>query len=522
MIFIVKLRLIKLVYINHNFGFRVFFTLAIISILFTNPFLRFPYDMFYHLLEINQFYITTDIPTDRMLWHFIWAKIFYLFGIDNTELFLRANIIHISQTYIAFFSVFFFAKVAIRNIFKQVGNNEQNYLALWSTIIWFSIYATFSMYYHQVWNMWYSVNYQITLPLFWYILALTIILLFEKKIFKTKLLILVQIIIFSFFIIIIHAMEFLYYLMYLSVLIILFINKRNIKYILGVTIGTTLFVAIFLGESLKYERYFSSTETIMQMLRDINFCGEKLLEGLNRAQYSINELIYLSLFALGIMLLDIILKKYNKDAINTKMTILLFISSLFVLIPLVKYIAGTFAVITSMYVVNRVYYSSSLFLVLPVVVYYFISRYSNKYMILKLNIIMVILILGIYFVSKKTNFFNNNYYKNIQSMKNSFYRDRVGFHLNNINIQEILKKAELYEKHNQTGKPIMFFARTDISLVLEYIHLKNVYKGYRKDIKADPNYDYKKAFSEASVNNNEFNNILFELPENLPGYLPYH
>ena len=177
---------LKILFENTQRNFYFLLTLGLITILFTHPFLKYPFDMFTHLIRIDKYYEVTDIPKGREIWHFFWAKFFHFFSIPNSEIFLRAKIIHVLQTYIAFFSVFFFSKVVIRNIFKEIDKTILNYLSLWSVIIWFSIFATYSENYQQVWNLWYSVNYQITLPLFWYITALTVIYIFRRNIYYKK------------------------------------------------------------------------------------------------------------------------------------------------------------------------------------------------------------------------------------------------------------------------------------------------------------------------------------------------
>ncbi len=216
---------IKSLFLSKEANFYYLLGLCLSMLLLTNPFLRYPYDIFYHLISIDKYYETLAIPNGRHLWHFIWAKFFYIFDISNSEVLFRAKIIHILQTYMAFFAVYYFSKVVIRNVFKKIDAIALKYLSFWSVVIWFSIFATFSMNYHLVWNLWYSVNYQITLPLFWYLSALTLVLFLENITIKKKIFFIVQIVILSRFILQAHSMEFLYYLMYMFVFVVIYLDK---------------------------------------------------------------------------------------------------------------------------------------------------------------------------------------------------------------------------------------------------------------------------------------------------------
>ena len=151
----------------------------------SHPFLRYPYDVFAHLITIDEMYYgmeksSAGIPTSRLIWHKIWAWAFHVLSLESHQFLLRAQTIHVIQTMIAFFSIYFFSLVVIRNTFPKIAEITLKYLALWSVIIWYTIFATFSVYYHMVWNLWYSLNYQITLPLFFFMTGLTLVLFLEK------------------------------------------------------------------------------------------------------------------------------------------------------------------------------------------------------------------------------------------------------------------------------------------------------------------------------------------------------
>ena len=80
---------------------------------------------------------------------------------------------------------------------------------------------------------------------------------------------------------------------------------------------------------------------------------------------------------------------------------------------------------------------------------------------------------------------------------------------------DIGKKIKQYEKDNNSGKKIRFYARSDIAFVIKYIYHKEVYwKGRRKS----PNY--KKLYTQ-DRDTQQYQKILFETPKSFPKYIPY-
>ena len=88
---------------KHNVLFYFVLLLGLIGLLYTNPFLRYPYDMIHHLIVIDDIYIQLISPTQtftgiwaenvyiiiptgeykplelaspRYLWHYIWSELF--------------------------------------------------------------------------------------------------------------------------------------------------------------------------------------------------------------------------------------------------------------------------------------------------------------------------------------------------------------------------------------------------------------------------------------------------------------
>jgi len=505
--------------------------IALFAVLFTHPFLRYPYDWVYHITHIDDFHNSNTIPAGRFIWHFLWAKIFDILSIPPKELFLRTKIIHITQTYIALFCVFVYCKVVIRNIFTNIDIHINRCLSLWGTLIWYTIFATFSMHYHLVWNMWYSVNYQITLPLFWYILALTIILLFEKPSKFKGIILFLQIIILSRFILQAHSMEFLYYLMHLIVLTILYVNqlnkipKRYFFFFFAFLALLTIIALNYQPERAPIFDYLNPAKwpTLYNSIIDK---GHDLVKGLNRASASMNSLIIFSLIvATGMVLYTIYLNRFHKKDVcfDTRKFLYVFLSSLFVLIPINTISAGFFAMLTHMYVVNRLYYSASIFIILPVAIYFFIVQLkfiNNPTRLINTTLFAILCIVTV------ISFFTPNqaYFKNLISVKDSFSEKKVGFNLSEKQIDNIGEMIMNYKRKTNDKKELLFFARTDIAFVIKYIYREPVFwePVFWVDRTTNPDYlqDYQKALHEKKYQNKRL--ILISPPISFPSFNLYY
>jgi len=480
--------------------------------------------MFYHLITIDNFYSdliknhTPNIPTGRKLWHYSWAYIFYLFDIDSSQIFLRAKIIHVIQTIISLTSIYYFSNVIIRNVFKDIPSVQLRWLSLWSVLIWLTIFATFSTAYHHVWMIWYSVNYQITLPLFWYMLGLTLVLLLEKTSWKIKLFFILQIILLTRFILQVHSMEFLYYLMHMSIFGLVFADKvylflkRYFYLIIPLILVTIYMFKHYQPEKSKLFKYLS-WEKLPELYAYIMKAGAYLINGYNRAFASINELMYFILYFAIVFLTYLFWKRYKGEKLKIEWRVLLFtiLTSLFVLIPLYQFSGGVFSVITKMVVVNRLYYSASIFVLIPLFYYALFQNYKPGH----IHLFIAFTLISVTLFSKYYNGLNHNYYKNILSIKDSFNERRVGFNLSQEQINTIGKMIVNYEQNKHTNKKIKFYARTDIAFVIKYIYHKNVYWESRR---ANPHYkNIYKLDNKAS----KYKHILFNTPKEFPNYIPY-
>ena len=239
----------------------IFYSIVSVSFLFilrSNPFLKIPYDSWELLIQIASFFDTGDcykniflspnVPYSRCLWHQIWSNIFMVIGIN--DIFIWAKIIHVVQFTLAAVILYYFSKTALRILINtpaptnsaikknknnsylpplnktgdRVFSNEKEniqikFLSLFAVLLWFIGNGTFSVEYQQSWIMWYSVNYQgLTIPLFWYSVALTLILFYQESTLKKRTFFIVQILIACTIMTKVHATEFLYYLIHLTLI----------------------------------------------------------------------------------------------------------------------------------------------------------------------------------------------------------------------------------------------------------------------------------------------------------------
>ena len=264
-------------------------------------------------------------------------------------------------------------------------------------------------------------------------------------------------------------------------------------------------------KSLLFE--YLSMEKLPILYNKIMEAGTLLLTGYNRAFASVNELMYFLFYFSFIFILYLLWKKYKKleANINMRLFLFIFIGSMFALIPLYQFSGGLFSIITHMLVVNRLYYSASLFILIPIFTYAILHHYKLRY----INLFIGLTLVAITVFSKYSNIMHHNYYHNIQSIQNSFQERRVGFNLSKEQIQAIKEKIQFHEQNNTTPKAIKYYARADIAFVIKYIYKKDVnWKGRFGDMDYKNNYNKDKS-------NHMIQHILFEIPKGFPSFIPY-
>jgi len=511
---------------NRNYYFYLLLFVSVVALFFTNPFMRYPYDIWEHLITMDSEYVNIiNMPESRRIWHSFWSQIFGIIGVENSQIFLRAYIIHIVQTLFALSSIFLFSRVTASILFDSIDRISLNYLAYWSTIVWLTIFATFSIYYHHLWIMWYSVNYQITLPLFWYSLTLVNLLVFMDHSYKIKLFYISMLVTTLYLILVIHPMELLYFIIYSIILasiyidrVLLYIRRYYIAIIsLSVIVGFS-FSKIY-GDHLPPIVEYLAMEKFPQLYELIEKNGKLLVEDrYNRAFASFNELMVLTLVVGLVSLIIILYRRYRgvESIVNVRLFVGLVVTSMLVLLPIFEFSSGVASIFTNLNVVNRFYYSASIFLLLPASIYYLLRLVTKKSNIMIFNSTIIIILLATILYSRDFTK-QKNYYKNIKSLESSFSYKKVGFHLSDEQIKRVGVLLKEYESQRDKSKKVLYLAKGDIAMVLKYIYRKDVYWRGRK---TNPTYqdmeDYIRIHQPPDTEC-----IIFRTPNDFPIYEPY-
>jgi hypothetical protein len=509
-------------------SFYLLVALSIFAIWCSHPFMRYPYDVWGHLANIYDIQSGQISLPFRKGWYVMWGWIFHQFSID--DIFARAEVIHVTQILVSVSAVFYFSYVSIGSLFITIPKTTLKYLSFWATLIWLTIFGTFSMYYQQVWVLWYSVNYQIALALFWYCAALAFALAFRYTTARFKIVATIQICLLSVAMMELHPMELGYFVMYVFALCLVFIDRIAIfcrskwRSVVPVMLGTPatsyLLVTYVYRDKVPDLLYYLQRGEMKTIWDLIIKNGATSVSGLNRASASINELMYVTLGSsiLLAVLLSVRLLLKKPLHIRPRMLLALTVTSLFVLIPLFTFSAGLATIIFMLGVENRIYYSSALFVVLPVVVYYMLQTRGTPVRIATLNcclaaVMSLTLTYSYYFSTSHT------YFKNAASLLASWDNKKVGFHLSPENLAQIRARLETYEEQAaQQGKPPLYFARGDIAFMLKYAFGREV---FLREHRHSPTLEEFHEFLTLNNRRDAYLPIIFETPPSFPEYRPF-
>jgi hypothetical protein len=514
----------KRVLLTTHRPYLLFYLIASLSLgvtLLTHPFMVYPFDIYTHLHWIDKQHEATTIAT-RHTWHALWAEFFELFNIQRDQIFLRAGVIHHTQLILTLLLIFSASLMIFRLLLHSMKRAELLWLSYWSTLIWVSIFSTLSQGHHQVWILWYSVNYQITLPMTLLSLALSLSLLYQPLSWRLRAIYFITILLLSYAILKLHAMEYLYFLLYLLLIVVIFSDKLfrlYRRYWRWAIVATLLFLWILppMIEWLVSYSYRGSVlmeymawEKLPTLYEEIMRRGERVVAHYNKASSSINALMVASL-ASGVLLALLLLYRYlryKERIIHLRLFIFLLFASFFIVIPLNKFLIGLVAFIIYESVSHRLYYSSLLFLMLPLFVYYLLHLMKIQFRY-AFHVVMASVLLGLFAYSSSL-ISQGNYAKNIDSIVSMFDAQKMQFNLNEEEIKEVGKRLRHYEQSNRQGKPLYFYARDDIAFVLKFIYQQKVLY-YDRGTK-----DYQESFKGHKQRN--YTPILFETPLHFPSY----
>ena len=435
------------------------------------------FDIWQHIGNIDILVFDPAAKIVRSNWHTTWAFFFRMLGIN--DIFTYATIIHRVQFLLIGIIIYYAAKLLFSALLPtiELGDSNKNNrkqwlssLALSSVLVWFTVIGTVSTF-QQAWIMWYSVNYQITLPLLFLALGLFVNAvsfaqsnnLIVIKLFSSLLLLAL--------IYLYHAGELAYLVFYMPIILVCFCTKTNYKKTL--ILMAIIFIVVFVAAGF-YTDIMPGLVTLLKdenyhvIINQINIRGAWNTEGNNRYFANWNEMYTISVFVAAPVAL---LAWTKRNHVNQRVFLFIILSLAFCFIPTFKYSAGIASLISYDGIVNRYYFASFVFVLVPLSLYLVVCHF--KFLQHPVALILIVLVfMGLVFSYSKL--FNDGgvYYKNLMSIRNSLYQDRVGLDMPVSEIESIGRQIRVAETQYGADQ-IMFCANYDKSHIVRYIYRKN-------------------------------------------------
>lgn len=478
---------------GYSIIFWIFIVGGLLLILSSFPMMKLGFDIWDHVrylrLAVEDPSLIATLPKKQ--WYLVWASLFRL--LDVTDIFTYATVIHRTQFILCCVMVYIAAKQLFSALLplKSTIADENNWLssmALSSVLVWLTMIGTFS-FFQQAWIMWYSVNYQITLPMLFLTISLCVNLLAiqqsrEQLIFKASIVALLLIGIYEF-----HAAELAYLLFYFPILILCF--GAQYKYKLKYVCAAVFLGVIIIAMAVKFytEQVPALITHIMhgqysKIFADINTKGTyNTVHGGNRYAANWNELYRLSVYILGILgmagwvgrlrssaqLVD----WFACDQVNRRVFSFLILSLVFCFIPTFKYSSGLASLITYDAIVNRFYYASFAFLAIPLLGYFLCTHIKYLYHPIVLVSISLSIMFCTFIFSAKIN--NTNVYAdNVKSIARSILDKKINIGMSDAKIEDISTQLREAEKKYKVEEFIYCGTYDNLHVVYYVFNKKNV------------------------------------------------
>jgi hypothetical protein len=292
----------------------------------------------------------------------------------------KALIIHRTQTFLALTLLLSAAYLLLATALKSLDKHAKFQLATMAVAIWLMMHGTYSSPagepHHSArhvlsWLQWYSVNYQIALPMFFFGSATLL-----KAVTATQLrqavwwsaLTLVT----AYLIARIHAAELVYFLFVAGGIFVIYVLPKQRWYVLLLT-AALLLVALKLGLMFTYRQplilELLHPSRWVELVAKMNEFGHLLVgNNINRS-----ETTWHSLYTVGLLAaVGSIFGAKNKETVQ--LALLLVFSSLLAIGIQVHHSAGLLALVIGEYVTWRFGFSTLLFLVIPLLVGVWLER----------------------------------------------------------------------------------------------------------------------------------------------------
>jgi hypothetical protein len=474
-------------------GYNIVFWLLVAGcvglVLFSYPMMKLRYDLWDHVDRIRAMVLDPSAASPaKRYWYACWAFVFRLF--DVTDIFTIAIVIHRVQFIANCMLIYFAAKQLFEPLLSLDRHNKhQNEwlsgLALSSVFVWLVTIGTFS-FIQQAWIMWYSVNYQITLSFLLLSISLAVNLLTveqSKTTQITKALMAAGLLI---LILLFHAGELAYFIFYLPIFIICFGNslKNKISVKKLIVVGLCGGAVVYLGLNF----YKDQTPLLITLLKNneaskimelINQKGTwNAVEGGNRYVGNWNELYALSVY---LMLLVGFLSVLNVLKMHKRVLAFVVLSLVFCFAPTYVFSSGFLSLVSYDGIVNRYYFASLLFLVVPLCVYFAITKFKFTNHPITLIAITFLMIVSTYSFSK---FYNNQgvFYQNVKSIATSLKAKKLDVEVSDSDMIDIKKQIQVAEANAKTSDFIYCGPYAKIYMVAYLYNRKNVYFDRLRDI----------------------------------------
>jgi hypothetical protein len=332
------------------------------------------YDFEHHLSNIRA--VSSLANND---WHQAWAFVFQWLQVPDVDT-TRALIIHRTQTLLTLGLLLTSAHLFLGVALPKLGAHARLQLAVVATVVWLMMHGTYSSpagepHYSArhilSWLQWYSVNYQIALPMFFFGSA-TLLKAVTATHLRHTVLWSALTLVTAYLIARIHAAELVYFLFVAGGIFAIYVLPNQRWYVL-------LLTAAVLALALKFGLMFSYRQPVIlelmhpsrwgELVAKMNEFGHLLVgNNLNRSETTWHSLYTVSLLAV----VGSIFWANNKGAVQ--LALLLVFSSLLAIGIHIHHSAGLLALVIGEYVTWRFGFSTLLFLGIPLLVGVWLER----------------------------------------------------------------------------------------------------------------------------------------------------
>lgn len=474
-------------FLNSNNTYRLVFwsivVTAITFIMMSHPMMKLRFDIWQHLGSIDDLVVNPKADIPKANWYATWAYVFRASGIQDIRIY--AVVIHRTQFLLSCTAIYLSAAYLLPTLllkserFKDGLHNQKYWISsfsLTSTLVWLTVIGTVSTF-QQAWIMWYSVNYQLTLPFLFLAIALFLnaVVLPQKKTIlyaKTTGSLVLLLLIFLF-----HAAELFYLVIYIGAGLLVIANRENFKKIL---IGLfLLFILIWIGSQFYSGRMPEIVNLIQigqigKISSLIEEYGKYNIEGGNRYAANWNALYAVCVFcALPILFIT----TRDKTIVNGKVLLIVLASLVYCFIPTYKLSSGITSLFYPADILNRLYFASLLF-ILPSLLVYLLLDKTTKFRHPIYLLIIVLAIMGLTAVYSRYINHGGTYFENINSIRNSLKPDKVGIDLPAGEIESIGRQIQAAEKiYGVDG--VHFCANYDKAHIVWFIYRQKNIRFYR-------------------------------------------